>query len=181
MKENVYATKVEVCDDLINRIQLTAADIVAGQWFFVRGSILCHSELRFEAMGGHFGQLLWSCTLHSVRWQVLTARRERTQKGVLWSDEWKMLQGTEFDFFRYKKGINCNFMLKRFFSHFVKLCLSIPLTVWPSLCVYLSLNLCVCISLLFLSIYRIIQSSSTKRNVSSHLPPFRSYASICTS
>jgi hypothetical protein len=31
MKENMYATKVEVCDDLINRIQLTAADIVAGQ------------------------------------------------------------------------------------------------------------------------------------------------------
>jgi len=39
MKEKVYATEVRVCDDVINRIQVTAADIVPGQMFFVRGSI----------------------------------------------------------------------------------------------------------------------------------------------
>jgi hypothetical protein len=33
MKEKVYATEVRVCDDLINCIHLTAADIVRGQLF----------------------------------------------------------------------------------------------------------------------------------------------------
>jgi hypothetical protein len=37
MKEKVCATEVRVCDNLINRIQATVADIVSGQLFFVRG------------------------------------------------------------------------------------------------------------------------------------------------
>jgi len=39
MKEKTYATDVRVCEDLINRIQVTAAYIVPGQIFFVMGSI----------------------------------------------------------------------------------------------------------------------------------------------
>jgi hypothetical protein len=38
VNEKVYATEVRVCEDLINRIQLTAAGIVSGL-DFIRGSI----------------------------------------------------------------------------------------------------------------------------------------------
>jgi hypothetical protein len=38
-QENVYPRDARLCDDVINRIQLTAVDITPGQLFFVRGLI----------------------------------------------------------------------------------------------------------------------------------------------
>jgi hypothetical protein len=100
-KEHVCVTEVPVGDDLINRIQVTAADTVPGQLFFVRGSIWRHCEACVQTDGGHFEQLLWLCTVHPVK------------KGALRNDDWKMLQRTEFDFFRCNKGIHWLFMSKR--------------------------------------------------------------------
>lgn len=40
MKEKIYATEVWVCYDLVNHIQVTDADFIPGQLFFVRTSIL---------------------------------------------------------------------------------------------------------------------------------------------
>lgn len=54
---NVYATEVRVFDDRINRIQVTAADIVRGQLIFVRGSISRQCEACVQAGGGHLEQL----------------------------------------------------------------------------------------------------------------------------
>jgi len=41
--------EVRVCDDLINRIQFTGADIAPRQLFFVRGSIWRHCEASIQA------------------------------------------------------------------------------------------------------------------------------------
>jgi hypothetical protein len=63
MNERVGTMEVKVCDDLINRIEVTGAGIAHGQLFFVRGSILSHCETE----GEHFEQLVRLCALHSVR------------------------------------------------------------------------------------------------------------------
>jgi hypothetical protein len=49
MNDKVYATEVRVSDDLINRIQLTAADIVPGQILFVRASTWRYCEACVKA------------------------------------------------------------------------------------------------------------------------------------
>jgi hypothetical protein len=63
MTESLYAKEIRVCDDMINRIQVTAVDILPGKQFFVRGLIWRDCEACVQAEGGHFEPLLWQVQL----------------------------------------------------------------------------------------------------------------------
>jgi hypothetical protein len=99
----VYATEVWVCEYLINRIRMSAADIVA---CLVRGSVWRHCEACGQAEGGHFEQLLRLCSAHSVRWEVPT-----TRTGSRPAMKWRLKNATKgrIWFVSLQWGINWQF------------------------------------------------------------------------
>jgi hypothetical protein len=103
MKENVYTREVRVCCGVINRIQVTAAAIVPWQLFFVRGSVWRQCEACVQKEGGHLrtAVVIMYSTFSPL---VPTTRTGSTQKGVLWSNDWKTLQRAVFDYFHCKQG-----------------------------------------------------------------------------
>jgi hypothetical protein len=94
-----------VCDDVISRIQATAADI-SGQLFFVRGSILRHCEACVQAEGWHVEQL----SLYSTGPTTRTGSTRKRVAILRW--RLKVSQMAEFGVFDCSKGIYWHFMLK---------------------------------------------------------------------
>jgi hypothetical protein len=80
MKEKVNAVEVQGHDDVINRIEVAAADFIPRQLVSIRGSIWCRCEACVQVEGAHFEHLLWLCTAHSVHWQVPTTQTEKYSK-----------------------------------------------------------------------------------------------------
>jgi hypothetical protein len=75
VKKNYYATEVRVCDNLINRFQVTVSEDVPGQLFFVRGSFWrnCEACIHAEVRQTGLGQRFPNYGAHSlvVAWLVL--------------------------------------------------------------------------------------------------------------
>jgi hypothetical protein len=63
-----YATEVRVCADLINRIQVTAVDIVAERPFFRQGLNLTSLWGMFWGTGTTLRTALWLCAVQPVRY-----------------------------------------------------------------------------------------------------------------
>jgi hypothetical protein len=64
---NVYATEVRDRDDIINRIESAAEDVVPRQVVPVRASIRRRCEVCVQAEGGHFEHLLRLRRVHLLR------------------------------------------------------------------------------------------------------------------
>jgi hypothetical protein len=115
--------KLRVCHYLINHIQVTAADIIPGQLFFVTGSIWHYYEACVQAEGRHFEHLLWLVVIMYSIFSLLTSphhMNRSTKKRVLWNDYCKMLQRTEFDLFHCKQRNYLTVYVKTNCFHFVK-------------------------------------------------------------
>jgi hypothetical protein len=99
MKEIVYATEVRVCDDLINRIQVTAADIVSGQ-------LLSSGARPYATVRRVFETVVVICVMYQSADKSLPHEHEIISELYSKATFLKMLQTPEFDFFRRKIGIN---------------------------------------------------------------------------
>jgi hypothetical protein len=100
--------------------QLTVADIVHGQPFFVRDSIWRHCEACVQAEGRHFENLLWLCTVHSVRWQSPPHEQEVFKREYSEVTKEKCYKGQN-DVLSLQQGTQQIFYVKANCFHFVKL------------------------------------------------------------
>jgi hypothetical protein len=87
-KEKVYVAEVRICDDLINRIQVTAVDITGGQ-FFVRDSRRqCEACVQMVEDTSYS----WSDCVHYIIFSLLTTpnptnRKYSKRSRLLWGDD----------------------------------------------------------------------------------------------
>jgi hypothetical protein len=84
-----YATEVRVCADLINRIQVTAADIVAERPFFRQGLNLTSLWGMSWGTGRTLRTSLWLCTVQPVRYHT---NKMYSKRSTL---KWRLINATE--------------------------------------------------------------------------------------
>jgi hypothetical protein len=96
LKEKFYATEVQDHDNLLNCIEVVAADIrnMLRKLVTVRGSLQCHCEECAQEDRGH--SLNICCDVRSVCRKIPSTLTKYTQKEVLLGNNLAMLQRTSF-------------------------------------------------------------------------------------